>query len=320
MKKYQIFVSSTYTDLITERQSAVEAILKAGHIPAGMELFTASNKSQWTIIQKWIDESDIYMLILGGRYGSIEPESGLSYTELEYNYALEKGKPLFAVVMKDHALEEKLKKHGSSVLETDNTQKMKDFKEKVLSNISSFFEDNKDIKLAVHESVRTLEHENKLVGWVRASEMLNPQPYLDQITALQKEKDFLSKENASLKKITKNDQNGEDFMELINILEKEKISLKRIKSVNTDEALEIPDEITLLHAFESTQTRLILGVRNNAGMSEDDKFVFYDVTPRLQIYGLARLEDVSKNSQIRRAIITDKGQNLLQHIARIQHQ
>ncbi len=35
-------------------------------------------------IKKWIDESDVYMLILGGRYGSIEEESGLSYTELEY--------------------------------------------------------------------------------------------------------------------------------------------------------------------------------------------------------------------------------------------
>ena len=76
-KKYQVFISSTYTDLREERQAAVEAILKAGHIPAGMELFTSTNKSQWTIIQRWIDESDIYMLILGGRYGSIERWSHL---------------------------------------------------------------------------------------------------------------------------------------------------------------------------------------------------------------------------------------------------
>lgn len=40
-KKLQVFVSSTYTDLIEERQAAVEAILDAGHIPAGMELFKA---------------------------------------------------------------------------------------------------------------------------------------------------------------------------------------------------------------------------------------------------------------------------------------
>ena len=74
--------------MLDERQAAVEAILQAGHIPAGMELFTSSNQSQWDIIKRWIDESDIYMLILGGRYGSIETKSGKSYTHLEYEYAL----------------------------------------------------------------------------------------------------------------------------------------------------------------------------------------------------------------------------------------
>lgn len=60
-KKYQVFVSSTYTDLIEDRQTAVVAVLDAGHIPAGMELFK-SGKSQMETIYKWIDESDIYML------------------------------------------------------------------------------------------------------------------------------------------------------------------------------------------------------------------------------------------------------------------
>lgn len=59
-KKYQIFISSTFTDLRDERQAAVEAILRAGHIPAGMELFTSTNKTQWDVIKKWINESDIY--------------------------------------------------------------------------------------------------------------------------------------------------------------------------------------------------------------------------------------------------------------------
>ena len=77
-KKLQIFISSTYIDLKEERQAAVQAILKAGHIPAGMELFTAGDKSQMETIKRWIDESDIYMLILGGRYGSIEPTTSLS--------------------------------------------------------------------------------------------------------------------------------------------------------------------------------------------------------------------------------------------------
>ena len=52
-KKLQVFVSSTFTDLILERQAAVEAILLSGHIPAGMELFSAGNESQMEVIKKY---------------------------------------------------------------------------------------------------------------------------------------------------------------------------------------------------------------------------------------------------------------------------
>jgi hypothetical protein len=111
-KRLQVFISSTYTDLIEERQAAVEAILSAGHIPAGMELFKSGNETQLDTIKRWIDESDVYMLIFGGRYGSIEPRSGKSYTHVEYEYALEQGKPLFAVVIRDEALKSKSEKLG----------------------------------------------------------------------------------------------------------------------------------------------------------------------------------------------------------------
>lgn len=77
-KKLQVFVSSTYADLRMERQAAVEAILTAGHIPAGMELFAAGDESQMEAIKRWIEESDVYLLILGGRYGSIDKNSGQS--------------------------------------------------------------------------------------------------------------------------------------------------------------------------------------------------------------------------------------------------
>lgn len=122
-KKLQVFVSSTYTDLIEERQAAVQAILDAGHIPAGMELFKAG-KSQMQTIRKWIDESDVYMLILGGRYGSLEPVSSKSYTQLEYEYALSKNMPVFAIVLNDGFLYAKASTCG----------KMLFLKAKVLTN------------------------------------------------------------------------------------------------------------------------------------------------------------------------------------------
>jgi len=61
-RKLQVFISSTFQDLITDRQAGVSATLKAGHIPAGMELFTSGDKSQLDTIRNWIDESDVYLL------------------------------------------------------------------------------------------------------------------------------------------------------------------------------------------------------------------------------------------------------------------
>jgi len=68
-KRLQVFVSSTYTDMRPERQAAVESILKAGHIPERMELFTAGDQTQLQVIRRWSEESDVFLLILGGRYG-----------------------------------------------------------------------------------------------------------------------------------------------------------------------------------------------------------------------------------------------------------
>lgn len=99
-KKYQVFVSSTFTDLKDERQSVSRAILNLGHIPAGMELFPATDTDQLSFIKKVIDDCDYYLLIIGGRYGSVTDE-GLSYTELEYQYAVESKKPVLAFLHAD---------------------------------------------------------------------------------------------------------------------------------------------------------------------------------------------------------------------------
>ncbi len=182
--KYQIFVSSTFTDLKNERQAAVEAILAAGHIPAGMELFAAGDESQLEVIRRWIDDSDVYMLILGGRYGSIDPATGLSYTELEYNYAVQKGLPFFALVLSENAIDAKSLVIINECRETSNRDEFDKFRGKVLSKISRVVEDCKDIKIGILESLRSLEHRYKLQGWIRASEMKDVAPLIKQLSAL----------------------------------------------------------------------------------------------------------------------------------------
>jgi len=183
-KKYQVFVSSTFLDLKTERQAAVEAILLAGHIPAGMELFSAGDESQLEVIKKWIEASDIYMVILGGRYGTIEPRSGLSYIEVEYDHAVSLKKPLFALVLHPTALE---KKAGEGFVETAEPDKLTAFREKVLSKISRSIEDHKDVKLYTVEAIKYIEDGRPdLAGWVRADEAVDTGPVLAQITSLTK--------------------------------------------------------------------------------------------------------------------------------------
>jgi hypothetical protein len=183
-RKLQIFISSTYSDLREERQAAVEAILKAGHIPAGMELFTAGNKSQMATIERWIDESDVYMLILGGRYGSIEPTTSLSYTELEYDYAVSQCKPAFAVVITEAALEAKVKTGGTQFIEKVDPKALAQFREKVLKNISSFFSDSKDVKLCVYESMSDYAANSDLKGWIAADEVPDTKSLQDEIRTL----------------------------------------------------------------------------------------------------------------------------------------
>lgn len=310
-KRLQVFISSTYLDLIEERQSAVSAVLKSGHIPAGMELFTAADQSQLEIIKRWIDESDVYMLILGGRYGSVEPKSGVSYTELEYNYALSIGKPLFAVVIEDLALESKVRIHGTSVLETERPAELKMFREKVLNNMSAFFEDLKDIRLAVMESLPEIAASRELSGWISGNEVPDTKGLVDEISKLNAEIADLVKENSQLsKKLSQNTKLSltEEFEDLINILKNTEIKIPPNMADGKENVTK-----TLYSLFNSTQSNLIRGVTNQVGQHSSVYFLYENVCPKLQIHELVQNEKVP-SVRYRRFSITKKGQSLLAYI------
>lgn len=186
-KKLQVFISSTFIDLKHERQAAVEAILTAGHIPAGMELFTAGDESQMNVIKRWIDESDIYLLRLGGRYGSLEPMTKKSYIQLEYEYAVEKEKPLFTVVIDKSVIEDRVKQFGTAVIETENSQKLREFRALVLSKLVKFWHDPRDIKLAILETLSEFERRPELAGWISGRDSVNGGALVEEFARLTKE-------------------------------------------------------------------------------------------------------------------------------------
>jgi len=174
----QVFVSSTYLDLKDERQKAVEAILRSGHIPAGMELFTAGNRRQWDVIEDWIKESDVLMLILGGKYGSIEKTTGQSYTEKEYRFALENNIPVFAIVLDEQFLANKKSANiNLEVYEHETMQnevdKYKAFKELATSNLVRFISNIEEITSEVTLSLQDfIKNDSRLYhfrGWIRES-------------------------------------------------------------------------------------------------------------------------------------------------------
>ena len=91
-KRYQVFISSTFRDLVEERQAVLRAILELDQMPAGMELFPASDETAWQLIRDVIDASDYYLVLVGGRYGSLD-QTGIGYTEKEYDYAVDSDRP-----------------------------------------------------------------------------------------------------------------------------------------------------------------------------------------------------------------------------------
>lgn len=192
-KKLQIFISSTYVDLQEERQAAVEAILASNNIPAGMELFKAGNDSQWETIKKWINDSDIYMLILGGRYGSIEPNSKKSYTQLEYEYALSMNIPVFAVILSKNFLNKKAKT-DDIVIEHENKFLYDEFKDLVMKKMIKSVDDCKDIKLAIFESIVELKEENDFEGWTRGISNSTYTNLTEQNASLMKENNELKEQ------------------------------------------------------------------------------------------------------------------------------
>lgn len=164
--KYTIFVSSTYVDLKKEREEIRNAIIKMGHIPVGMEYFPASNNTQWDVIKKLIDESDYYILIIGGRYGSEEKSSGISYTQKEFQYAKDTDKPLLVFVLDRNS------KHPSmrnAEKEESIQQKMREFIEQAQTNrLCRYWSTAAGLVADVVISLYHEMDENPQVGWVRA--------------------------------------------------------------------------------------------------------------------------------------------------------
>jgi len=181
-KKYQIFVSSTYNDLIKAREEVIKVILSLYQIPIGMEMFSADNDEQWSIIRSTIDNSDYYLLIIGHRYGSLTKEN-ISYTEKEFDYAKSMGIPIIAFVRN--------REIATTPAERDESQAkielLKDFLTKVLNNaMCDFWNSENELGQKVAIALTKIFFKTPRVGWLKADKA-NSLETTEEITKLIKE-------------------------------------------------------------------------------------------------------------------------------------
>ena len=192
-KVYQVFVSSTYSDLRDERRRVSETLAKAGYIPAGMELFPATDQQQLEFIKRIIDRCDYYVVIIGGRYGSLADES-ISFTEKEYEYALERNIPVLAFV---HSNPDDIPS-GKTDKDLDKIKKLDAFRTRLATGrMIDFWSETNDLCTKIVIAVGQAITLKPGVGWVRGDQAIDPKVFQD-LERLRGENELLKQKLATL--------------------------------------------------------------------------------------------------------------------------
>jgi hypothetical protein len=187
-KRYQVFISSTFADLRVERQEVIKTVIALNCIPAGMELFPASDEEQFDFIKRVIDYCDYYVLIIGHRYGSPTPE-GISYTEKEYDYALSKGLEVLAFPRE---------LDGDCQPSREDEENLRAFRQRVEKHrLVRPWRTTSELEVSVSRSLSQAMHNVPATGWIRA-DRAPQEDVLAEINEIRKQNDALKEKVAAL--------------------------------------------------------------------------------------------------------------------------
>ncbi|WP_369048194.1 DUF4062 domain-containing protein [Tenacibaculum sp. UWU-22] len=185
-KRFQVFISSTYADLKDERAKVIQTIMEMDCIPAVMEIFPAIDEEQFNFIKRVIDDCDYYILIIGGRYGSLS-DDGLSYTEKEFDYANKKGIKIIVFI---HSNPNKLSVEKSDIAPAIK-EKLDAFRKKASTGrLVKYWEKPEELPSLVALSLQKTIKIYPAVGWVRSNKIGNSE-LLIELNDLRKENSIL---------------------------------------------------------------------------------------------------------------------------------
>jgi hypothetical protein len=147
-----------------------------------MELFPAGDDDAWTLIRQIIDESDYYLLVVGGRYGTVEDATQLSYTEKEFDYAVSRKKPVMAFLHGDPG---SIPFDKSEPTE-EARAKLEAFREKVgRGKHVNYWTGAENLAGKVALSFPKLQRAHPAVGWVRGDVQTSTES-LEELNRLRK--------------------------------------------------------------------------------------------------------------------------------------
>lgn len=163
--RFQVFISSTVNDLADERAAVWQELTNLNYIVAGMESFPATAEEQLIYIKNQIDQSDYVVLILGGRYGTVS-KYGKSFTEWEFDYAVEIGVPVLVFPVVD------AEDRAAKFVDTDIELKTKllAFRERSTSDRNcKFWATKEELASGVAQGLRYAEQLSPRPGWHRGA-------------------------------------------------------------------------------------------------------------------------------------------------------
>jgi O-acetyl-ADP-ribose deacetylase (regulator of RNase III) len=146
-----IFLSSTRADLQPHRQRVRQVIERLEYGFIGMEEFAASPEPPGVLIRRKVEQAEIYVGVLGMRYGAVDESSGFSMTELEYQQAVTSKKPIYMFVIDDKA------PITVDLVETDPERyaKLRRFRDRVTNaHVVGLFMDVDDLERKAEETLR----------------------------------------------------------------------------------------------------------------------------------------------------------------------
>lgn len=163
-KKFQIFVSSTYSDLVDVRRGLMDAIQRLNHFPVGMEQFSADDDEQWQIIRETLEQTDYYVCIIGHRYGSLTAD-GRSFTEKEWDLAKELGIPIMSFIRERNTATTPQERESSA----EQIKRLDKFIEKVKAGkMVDFWTDPNDLnQKAITALIKAFSRKPR-PGWMRS--------------------------------------------------------------------------------------------------------------------------------------------------------